>query len=329
MRLDRRSIGDIMARDFEAYKKSTYKWEPGHELHLRITKSSLTSDFDYCPQQYYYKRIEGRKTPQTDAMVKGINIHNAMEEFYIFIRPNLSKVLKLLNDKKRQEAFDIFIKSVPKPETPWELDEGGVLAKRLEWELDRLELTQGYNFLPVINEDEIHVFTEREFVHNGETHTVPIHFAGMIDRGFENDDGSISLMELKTGKWKQKWDKKKDEWADDIYKVRGMRKEMAYYADLLEMADHPLKNVTHWGWFYPNGSCGDDMEGIRFIDNWQHEKVVKSYSKSLDKDINTLLEAYFTNNFPPKPHQGKCAWCSFTEDCPAWKPGGEHHWPRW
>ena len=148
-----------MSRDFEAYKKSTYKWEPGHELHLRITKSSLTSDFDYCPQQYHYKRREGRKTPQTDAMVKGINIHNAMEEFYVYVRPNINKVLKLLNENKREEAFRLFIKSVPKPEEPWELGEGKVIAKRLDWELDRLETTQGDNFLPVINEDEIHVFT--------------------------------------------------------------------------------------------------------------------------------------------------------------------------
>ena len=85
------------------------------------------------------------------------------------------------------------------------------------------------------------MFTERSFVHNGKIHTVPIHFAGMIDRGFENEDGSISLMELKTGKWKQKWDKKKNQWADDRYKVQGMRKEMAFYVDLLKMADHPYK----------------------------------------------------------------------------------------
>ena len=161
-----------MTRDFEAYSKSTYQWEPGHEKHLRITKSSLTSDFDFCPQQYHFKRREGRKTPETDAMRKGTNVHNAMEEFYVYVRPNLDKVLKLLNDKKREEAFSLFVKSLPKPEEPYLLGEEEILFKRLEWELDRLEATQGQNFLPVINEDEIHVFTERSFVHNGKIHTV-------------------------------------------------------------------------------------------------------------------------------------------------------------
>lgn len=318
-----------MARDFEAYKKSTYDWKPGHELHLRITKSSLTSDFDFCPQQYHYKRREGRKSPQTDAMTKGTNVHDAMEQFYVYVRPNIKKVLQLLNNGDRDKAFELFVKSLPEPEQPYELGEHEVLMKRLEWELDRLELTQGEKFLPVINEDEIHVFTEREFEHNGEIHTVPIHFAGMIDRGFENEDGSISLMELKTGKWKQKWDKKKNKWVDDIYKVQAMRKEMAYYVDLLKMADHPLKNVTHWGWFYPDGSCGTDIEGEKYIDSWKHERVINTYSGKIENDVQALLEAYFTDNFPPKPHQKKCAWCEFTAECPAWLPGGEHYWPRW
>jgi hypothetical protein len=318
-----------MARDFEAYKKSTYDWKPGHEKMLRITKSSLTSDFDFCPQQYYFKRILGRKSPQTDAMTRGINIHNAMEEFYVLVRPVLSKSLSLLKDGQRGEAFKLLWQSLPTPETPYELGEREVLIKRINWELDRLEMTKGEKFLPVINEDEIHVFTTREFEFNGENHTIPIHFAGMIDRGFENEDGSISLMELKTGKWKQRWDKKKEDWVHDPFKVKGMRKEMAYYVDLLNMANHPLKNVTHWGWFYPDGSCGEDMDNIRFVDHWDHEKVKGTYSKMNEKDIQSLLEAYFTGNYPPVPHQKKCAWCDFTEECAAWLPGGEHYWPRW
>lgn len=313
-----------MTRDFEAYKKSTYQWHPGHEKHLRITKSSLTSDFDFCPKQYEFTRIQGRKTPETDAMRKGTNIHNAMEEFYVLVRPVIDKALAFLNQNKRGEAFKLFWNSVPKPdeENPWELGEKQVLLKRINWELDRLEQTQGERFLPVINEDEVHVFTERTIEFNGEEVTIPIHFAGMIDRGFENDDGTYSLMELKTGKWKQRWKQEKNDWVNDSFKVKSMRTEMAFYVKLLEMADHPMKNVTHWGWFYPDGSCGEDSENIRFVDHWDHEKVKKANMKTVDRMVNNLLEAYLMDHFPPDPHVKKCVWCPFDKECSVWAPNG-------
>ncbi len=42
--------------------------------------------------------------------------------------------------------------------------------------------------MPVINELEVHAFVEEEFEFNGEVHTVPIHFAGSIDRGYATED---------------------------------------------------------------------------------------------------------------------------------------------
>lgn len=320
----------------EAYSKSTYDWSPGHEKSLRITKTSLTSDFTFCPQQYYYKRIEKRESPKTDHMIRGTNVHDAMEEFYVLVRPVLDKALKLLQKGDREEAFGLFWKSLPEPEEPYELDEESILRVRLEWELDRLLITEGKNFLPVINEESIHAFVNKDIVHNGEVITIPLHFAGMIDRGFENDDGTFTLMELKTGKWKQKWDNKRGTWVDDAYKKKAMRQEMAYYWDLLKKADHPMKSVSHWGWLYPGGHLTGVMEfddkgkpKVQSVDHWEHEKVNSRYIQMNERDLEALLESYLTENFPPKPHQKKCLYCSFTDDCPAWQPGGEHHWPRW
>ena len=64
--------------NFAAYAKSSYIM--GDKPYLRITKTSLTSDFDFCPKQYEYKRIHQLPEPKTDAMTKGINVHNAIEE---------------------------------------------------------------------------------------------------------------------------------------------------------------------------------------------------------------------------------------------------------
>ena len=299
-------------KNFEPYKKSTYQWKPGHEKALRITKSSLTSDFDFCPKQYEFKRIDGRKTPQTDDMLRGTNVHDAMEVFFINVKPAVNKILGLAKDNKDEEAFELMLKCLPEPEEPYHLDEEPILQKRLEWEYARLIASDGVDYLPIMNEDELHAFFDHTVEVNGFVHTVPIHMAGAVDRGFRTEEGKVALMELKTGKWR----------IGDIYKPRSMRYEMAFYADLMKKADHPLKDVTHWGWLFPGGGrLGDGHE-----DHWGYEKVSKRYFTKVKKGFDALIEAYILNNFPPTPSEGKCAWCSFIEACPAWKEGGDKYW---
>ena len=94
-------------RDWAAYAKSTYQWEPGHEKMLRITKSSLTSDFDFCPKQYEYKRIHRLPEPSTDAMTKGTNVHDAIEFYYNNVMPIVNELHTLVQRDKMKEALDL------------------------------------------------------------------------------------------------------------------------------------------------------------------------------------------------------------------------------
>ena len=299
--------------DFEEYAKSTYQWKPGHEKELRITKSSLTSDFDFCPKQYEYKRIEGRKSPQTDDMLRGTNIHDAMEIYFINVKPVVSKIKVLATEGKDEEAFSLMMKCLPEPEEPYTLDEDPIIQTRMEWEYARLLATDETHYLPIMNEEEVHTHYIKTVEVNGETYEVPIHLAGMIDRGFLTEEDKVAIMELKTGKWRE----------GDSYKVRSMRTEMAFYAVLLKQADHPYKDVTHWGWLFPGG---DRTGADRTIKHWDYEKINRRYFTSIDKRIDNLIEAYVLDNFPPVPSQGKCAWCDFMDECPAWQEGGDHHW---
>ena len=303
-----------MARDFTQYAKSTYAWQPGHEKSLRVSKSSMTSDFSFCPQQYYYVRVEGRRPPQNDDMTRGINVHDAMEKFFVNVRPSVSKILALAKQNKDEEAFSLMLKCLPEPDEPYALDEEPILQTRLEWEYSRLLATDGKNYLPIINEDEIHTFFNKNVVVNGEEYTVPIHMVGSIDRGFLTDEDTVALMELKTGKWKP-----------TNFKIRGMRKEMAFYATLLKKADHPHKDVTHWGWLFPGG---DRLGEEGTFKHWDYEKINKRYFSSNETALESLIEAHIINHFPPDPSQGKCAHCSFMDECPAWQEGGEKHWKQ-
>ena len=62
---------------------SCYFWHPkADDDHiLKITKSSL-SKYTTCPQQYFINYVLGMKEAQNDNMLRGINVHEAVELFY-------------------------------------------------------------------------------------------------------------------------------------------------------------------------------------------------------------------------------------------------------
>tara|TARA_R100001594_G_scaffold98672_3_gene133151 strand:- start:4150 stop:5154 length:1005 start_codon:yes stop_codon:yes gene_type:complete len=313
-------------RDWSAYAKSTYQWEPGHEKMLRITKTSLTSDFDFCPKQYEYKRIHRLPEPSTDAMIKGTNVHDAIEKYYDNIMPNVQELYTLVQRDKREEALALALSVLPEEE--YTLGEGPVIETRIQWDLERLLAEGPDNYLPIINESEIHAFVDEQIEFNGETVTIPVHYAGSIDRGFAEKDGGVAIMELKTGKWVQTKNRN-DEWQDSKFKVKSMRTEMAFYKTLLKMANHEYQNVTHWGWVYPSGSV-TELEPLnkygyeqRAIDRIFYESCTgrtnTTYSKTIDKLKTALLTAYLAEYFPTSPSAGKCAWCSFKGICPSWE----------
>jgi RecB family exonuclease len=309
-------------KNFAPYRLSTYQWQPGHEKRLRITKSSLTSDFDFCPKQYEYSRVDGRKSPQTDDMTRGTNVHDAMEEYFVAVRPNVSKILAKAKAGDEEEALGLMLKCLPEPKAPYTLEEEDILQTRLEWEYARLLACDGENYLPIMNEDEIHAYFDYKTEVNGKEYTIPIHMAGAIDRGFETEEGGVVLMELKTGKYPTEGSK------GHTRKVQDMRYEMMFYMELLRKADHPHKGVTHWGWLYPAG----DRLGLPDTEkNWTYEPIkrhVTAYRKKVYRGFDNLIEAYILDHFPPDPFERKCAWCDFRRECPAWSEDavGKRFW---
>ena len=309
-------------RDWSAYAKSSYVF--GEKEYLRMTKTSLTSDFDFCPKQYEYKRIHRLPEPSTDAMTKGTNVHDAIEAYYHNVPPVLDELYTLVQRDKMEEALSLALSVIPEKE--YTLGEEPSIEQRIRWDLQRLRSVGKDDYLPIINELEVHAFVKEQFEFNGETHTVPIHFAGSIDRGYTDGEGT-ALMELKTGKWVQTKNRK-DEWQDSKYKLKSMRTEMAFYKRLLKLADHEYQNVTHWGWVYPSG----EVEGIDALNKYGYEqrsinkifyepctgRTDTTYRKAIDKLITALLTAYFSENFPASPSAGKCAYCNFKPICPSW-----------
>ena len=142
-------------------------------------------------KQYEYKRIHRLPEPSTDAMVKGTNVHDAIEKYYDNVPTVLDELYTLVQRDKWDEAMQLALSVIP--EQDYQLGEEGSIEQRIRWDLQRLQSGGKEAYMPVINELEVHAFVEEEFEFNGEVHTVPIHFAGSIDRGYATEDGTYAV----------------------------------------------------------------------------------------------------------------------------------------
>ena len=64
-------------------KESSYQWYPGFDLDamMRVSKSSHNA-FGFCQHQYFIKYVLGVKEPSNDAMTRGSNVHDAIDDWY-------------------------------------------------------------------------------------------------------------------------------------------------------------------------------------------------------------------------------------------------------
>ncbi len=301
-------------------KISTYAWSPDDDsgMILRVTKSALGT-FNWCKKQYEFEKMMGLRGLTQPHHIRGVNLHNALEEFYERIDTDV--VLEALDAGLKQKALALVYAAFPPPEelhrheedeasgtTVLQYGEGDGIRTLAEWELERIEITRGEEFMPVGNEQWVDVVTEIEV----DGQVVPIEIRGFIDRIFRDEAGGLALMELKSGKWKGS-------------KVSSMRQELAVYKFLLDekrktpegklwLAERGLDApVTHWGWRFPMGDInGGDGP------HWDYEPVKKQSMNAMMKRLKDLIRAHLKQEFPPVADAFKCSFCDQMSYCPAW-----------
>lgn len=220
--------------------KSSYQWHPGMvDAILRISKTSGASDWGWCPQQYFIKRVLRVREPPTDDMTRGSNVHDAVDDFYANF--DMDTALEFRSQGYYQ-VLDFFIRQIPtsNPERgEHRLDEYEHLRRFLTIEARRFMDSDPEHFLPVGNEVSLDAIVEIE--------GVPVHITGIVDRIFSDSDGNLHIHELKTGAWKEK-----------PLKRQSMRIEMAFYAYLIKYCDHELfggRDAVFWGWDHTGGDA--------------------------------------------------------------------------
>jgi len=238
----------IPIEEYKGYQ-SSYGWWPGSPTNIlpRFTKSSVGAS-NFCPQQYFIKYPLGVKEPENDNMIRGTNVHDAVEQFYHDVDLDVIDELNGVGNDLH-EMHNYFMSIIPNMDR-YELGEEEHIRKYLLAEAMRAMDCDLDLFLPVGNEITLHGVVEIQ--------DQKIHITGMIDRLFVDNEGRYHVHELKTGVFNPKKDRK---WEH-------MRQELAYYVFLMKHCDNKLydrdnnvigelplsdANVAWWGWDHTGG----------------------------------------------------------------------------
>jgi 8-oxo-dGTP pyrophosphatase MutT (NUDIX family) len=292
----------------DSYRRSRYDWNPNDhdDSILRITKSSLGT-FNWCKMQYWLQYFAGLRGETVYYHTRGLNVHDAVEYFWDNIVPQEVDIRKALDSGNREQARAIMHDIIPHPPEPYEYGEEEQIRQWVDWQFERFEYTDGYDWIPVDVEANIHA---TRIVEVDDT-PIPVHLRGYIDTIFLNDTGDgYALMELKTGKWKSR------------SKTTAMRKEMQFYRMMLEHSPHhEYLPITHWGWEFPGGNI-EGGEGTHIF--YEPVKKARLIPSSVEKSIERLVRAHVENDFPTPTAKevrlgysgSKCDYCAFVEQCP-------------
>lgn len=297
--------------------KSTYSWNPDmpKDHILRVSKSSLGA-FQFCEQQYFIKYILGVREPETDDMIRGTNIHDAVEDFYNNVNVGYATSMRSYG---RERVLDFFCDHIPKESRrngPYERGEEQHLRHFFEKEANRFMVCDPELYLPYGNEISLNAVVKLDV--NGTE--VMVHLTGIIDRLFVDEEGNIHIHELKTGYWK-----------DKPQKFESMRKEMAFYVYLINKcydSDLSGSNSSFWGWDHTKGLI-DAKKNIIFDDAaFRHVEPVRSEEvASMLADLKGLISAHmrYTGNKNGKMFAQKSdflaqyicePWCRVKGFCP-------------
>lgn len=222
-------------------------------LKLRISKSNFMS-YDFCKYLYKKEVIDGIRSPATPVMELGIELHKYYE----------NKIMCLSHEEPIYDDDEIMY----------------ILTNINAFEAQRKKILKPEFYKPVICEQK---FTKVITIND-----VEITMVGKPDAVFLEEDGTLNIMELKTGKW-----------AD--YKKSKIRKELVFYAMLLEgQTEQPIENIS---WFYPKHGHFDT------------EPIKKRTKTAVIKQFERMIESYKINEWDAPYHEKKCENCAFLKEC--------------
>ena len=252
--------------------------------------------YETCPYQYKLAHILHIPTKSGPALSFGSTIHNTLQKFYEQIQEK--------NNISQQSLFDITPKK-PEPKDP-NVIEVPTLEELLTiytscWINDWYQSKTQRESYKKKGEDILKTFYE---THTGKWQ-VPVTLEGSfkivvgdsvirgrIDRIDQKEDGSLEIIDYKTGKTKEKL-KAEDKEQLLIYQIA--TKTLPAYRHLGE--------TSMLTFYYLNDNIKTSFLGT----DKELEKI--------EQKIQTITKNIKDNIFPPKPNSHTCGYCDFKNIC--------------
>ncbi|HNX10684.1 MAG TPA: UvrD-helicase domain-containing protein [bacterium] len=255
-----------------------------YPLPERFSFSQLAA-YDSCPLQYKFAFVLGIPAPQDKpSLIFGKVIHDVLKDFLAPLLPGQSQVVDLFgqvqaaaDNLSREKLFSLYEK-IWQPDGYSDQTEREKYNERgkkcLDLFLKHLE-TNGYPHI---------LFIEKDFNFKIGDESIK----GKIDRVDEAADGSLEIVDYKTGNPKDKL-----EWKD--------KKQLILYQLFLEEAlSRPVSRLSYY--YLENGT--------------QLSFVSKPAEKDkLRQEIMAEIQAIRSLDFTPSPEEHTCQFCDFNTIC--------------
>lgn len=244
---------------------------------LRVSKSSFMN-YEYCPRQYYWDKVilKDMRMPPSEAMTRGTFVHDALEDFY--------------------DAWDG--QHNLKPLFP----EGDVCETLAELEEERLK-AWGIKYFAPVEVEEKRVYYHEKY---------DIVLVGKIDGVLRHEDGTLAILELKTGNSNES-------------KITKTRKELCFYRMVINDMDDEL--ATRFVYVMPdatNEKLLNKLQGQKSKTVWigkdagltMVEKVNKRSVTSFEKAFESFLERIRNYEWGMNWDDWRCpVWCAYVMSC--------------
>ncbi len=251
---------------------------------MRISYSSL-ENFKQCPLKYKFSQIDKIKEPKSKEAVFGTYIHKVLKWFYqkdpFF--PTLDALLDYYKEHwpKKTEGFEW---QDPEEENSY-FKEG----LRILEEYYKMNIPQQTSILDLETKFEVTI-DENPDKQNGK-HLL----TGIIDRIDKLPDGTIEIIDYKTGK--------RIPSQDDVDK----NDQLSLYAIGLK-SRWPMINIE---------KLRLSLYFLKFNEKVETKRTIDQLEQSKNKVID-LIHQIEKDSFEPRPSV-LCGWCGYRHICPIWK----------
>ena len=240
-----------------------------------------------CPRQFYWNYVSGvPRPPPSEEMIRGTAIHSVLEAGLL----------------EGEEAMNITSQQLNVESDPAVIRMAD-LVHQIAAHMEGLDLVEAE--------------AKHEVHENYQGYDVI--WVGMIDGVIHNPDGTLTIVELKTG-------------TANIGKINRTRKEMVYYLRLLGLMDYA--EVTHFLYILPDYEKDENAWECKLLAEGEKrnktvfegkyggyallEQVSSRSIKAFDKSLSNTIESLVAQQWPMKWNDYFCPiWCDFNLNCEA------------